>query len=70
MKKIVNQTFPFERDLYNQHDLHLYKCSFSGVEDGESCLKECSNIICEETLFALRYPLWHCHKVVLDKILM
>ena len=70
MKKIIGQIFPFERDLYNQKGLHLIECSFSGKEDGESALKECSDILCERTTFALRYPLWHCLNVSLDQVNM
>ncbi len=68
MKTITNIQFPNERDLYNQKDIHLLKCSFCGEEDGESALKECSNIICEDTLFALRYPMWHCNGLNLKNV--
>lgn len=70
MKKIVNKTFPNERDLYNQKDLHLYQCVFSGDEDGESALKECTNVVCEEINFDLRYPLWHSNKIIIINSMM
>ena len=58
-KLIENKNFPNERDLYNTHYLHLKNVRFDGVEDGESALKESSNIKIEDTFFNLRYPLWH-----------
>lgn len=69
-KKITNQTFPNERDLYNESDLLLEKCLFKGEEDGESALKESQNIKVVDSTFALRYPLWHVNKCVLDNVVM
>lgn len=63
MKKIENKTFGEERALYNAKDTRLINVSFKGEEDGESALKESSNIYVEKSLFALRYPLWHVNKV-------
>ena len=45
MKKIINQTFPYERALYNVKDAEIINCRFEGEEDGESALKECSQIL-------------------------
>ena len=59
MKIISNKTFPNERALYNIKDTTISYCSFKGIEDGESALKECSSIKVEHSEFHLRYPLWH-----------
>lgn len=62
MKIIQNQTFDYERALYNLQDTLVYSCAFKGVRDGESVLKECRNINVDNCQFSLRYPLWHAHK--------
>ena len=63
LKKYVNQNFPNERDLYNSHNVELENCTFSGVEDGESALKESSHITMNNCYMDLRYPLWHVKKL-------
>ena len=63
--KIEHQIFQEERALYSARGLSLSGCRFEGEEDGESALKESADILCEETLFALRYPLWHASRIVL-----
>lgn len=63
LKKYVNQNFPNERDLYNSHNVELENCTFSGVEDGESALKESSQITMNNCYMDLRYPLWHVEKL-------
>lgn len=59
MKIVKNLTFPFERALYNSSDLIVENCRFEGEEDGESCLKESTNVIVNNSYMDLRYPLWH-----------
>lgn len=61
MKLIEAQTFDMERALYGSRDLHLKNCAFDGPADGESALKESSNIKVENTFCNLRYPFWHDH---------
>lgn len=61
MKEIKNQTFDEERALYGSHHLTLRNISFDGPADGESALKECSDIIMENGYCNLRYPFWHVH---------
>ena len=46
MNLIENKNFPCERDLYGADGVHLKNCTFQGVEDGESALKEAKNVIC------------------------
>ena len=58
---IENKTFDNERALYGSHDLILNNCAFDGPADGESALKECSNIDVSHIFFNLRYPCWHVH---------
>ena len=59
MKKYINETFDEERALYGSKDVVVEKCSFDGPEDGESALKESSDIEVKGSYFNLRYPFWH-----------
>lgn len=61
MTILENQVFPLERDLYNKKHLKLKNCRFEGIEDGESALKECRDIVLEDCYMDLRYPIWHTH---------
>ena len=60
-KKIEGQTFAEERALYGSRELQVINCAFDGEEDGESALKESSDIVVQNTLCNLRYPFWHDH---------
>lgn len=60
MKIYENSSFDEERALYSARDVHLKKCAFDGIADGESALKEAGNIKLDDCYFNLRYPLWHC----------
>ncbi len=66
MKKINNTRFGEERALYAQKHLKLITCRFQGEEDGESALKECTDIVAQDCYFDLRYPMWHVKKIKLD----
>ena len=57
--KIDNRTFEEERSLYNSKNLLVDSCKFSGPVDGESPLKESSNILVINSAFDLRYAFWH-----------
>ncbi len=70
MKLIENKNFPHERDLYGVKDIHLKNCTFDGVEDGESALKEATNVKLESCIMNLRYPLWHDDGVELFDVTM
>ena len=61
MNTIENKTFDQERALYESRGLTVRHCAFDGPADGESALKECSDITVENCYFNLRYPLWHVH---------
>ena len=66
MKVIENQRFDMERALYGSNDILVRNCSFDGPEDGESALKECSNIKVENCFWNLRYPFWHDYGLKID----
>lgn len=61
MKVIEKQVFDKERALYGSRDLVIRECSFDGPADGESAVKESSEIQAEKCFFNLRYPFWHVH---------
>lgn len=61
MEIIENKTFDAERALYGSRSLEVRGCRFDGPADGESALKESSDIIADRCFFNLRYPLWHVH---------
>lgn len=61
MQVFENKTFDAERALYGVHDAEVINCEFAGPADGESALKECSNVKVKNSRFLLRYPLWHLH---------
>lgn len=56
MKKIVGGCYTGERALYDLHDAYLENVHFN---DGESPLKECSNLKLEGCTFSYKYPLWY-----------
>ncbi len=67
MKTIVeNVNYPNERDLYGAQNILLKNCTFDGIEDGESALKEARDVSLENCYLNLRYPLWHDERVELN----
>ena len=58
MKTITNQEFGGERPLFASHDLRLENVI---IREGESAIKECSNIEAENCRFEGNYPFWHVH---------
>ncbi len=67
MKNIYrDQTFDQERALYGKKDIYLINCRFDGPADGESALKESSNIEVDDGYFNLRYPFWHDHHLKIN----
>lgn len=59
MNIISNKKFDEERALYSSHEVVLKNCSFDGPADGESALKESTDIEVCECFCNLRYPFWH-----------
>ena len=60
MEEIREKVLKGERALFGSRDLKISGCVFS---DGESPLKESSNLALEECIFEWKYPLWYCRKV-------
>lgn len=56
MKTIKDKSFGGERPLFESHNLRLESVT---ITEGESGLKECSNIECDNCRFEGKYPLWH-----------
>ena len=54
-------TLDEERALYGITHATVKNCLFDGPADGESALKEASDISVEDCNFRLRYPFWHVH---------
>lgn len=60
MKEINQQTLSGERALFGTHDARISYCTFA---DGESPLKESSNLEIDNCLFKWKYPLWYTKNV-------
>lgn len=60
MKEINQQSLSGERALFGTHDAHISYCIFA---DGESPLKESSNLEIDNCLFKWKYPLWYTKNV-------
>jgi hypothetical protein len=58
MEIIRNQHFEGERPLFESHNTRLEQVT---IGDGESAIKECSNIDACECRFWGKYPFWHVH---------
>ncbi|MCR5289055.1 MAG: DUF3737 family protein [Treponema sp.] len=55
----TNQTYDQERALYGIKNAIIDHCNFDGPADGESALKETSDIQVRSCYMNLRYPFWH-----------
>jgi len=64
MEIIKNQHFEGERPLFGSHDLRLEQVT---IGDGESAIKECSNIEAANCRFWGKYPFWHVHGFSIDR---
>ncbi len=60
MKILKQGLFTGERALYNSKSLKIYDSTFA---DGESPLKESSDIEIYGSIFKWKYPLWYCKNV-------
>ena len=58
MDIIKNQHFEGERPLFEKHHLRLEQVT---IGEGESAIKECSDIEAEDCHFWGKYPFWHVH---------
>ena len=64
MKECKRQVYTGERALFAVRDLHLIEATFA---DGESPLKESSNLLIDNSLFRWKYPLWYCKDVEVNR---
>ena len=64
MQLIKDKEFGGERPLFASHDLHLDNVI---IREGESGIKECSNIIATNCRFEGNYPFWHVHGFTIDQ---
>ena len=58
MELIKQQHFEGERPLFEKHHVRLEQVT---IGDGESAIKECSDIEAEDCHFWGKYPFWHVH---------
>lgn len=65
-KVIKKDTYIGERALFSTHDALIDGSIF---KDGESPLKESSNLIIKNVSFEWKYPLWYCHNVSITNTL-
>ena len=63
MKEINQQYLTGERALFQERDSHISYCTFG---DGESPLKESSDLKIDNTLFRWKYPLWYSKNVEMN----
>ena len=63
-KEIIGGLYEGERALYNIHNVYLENVTF---DNGESPLKECSELELNGCIFKWKYPLWYCNNVVLNE---
>ena len=63
-KKLNGGLYEGERALYNIHNVSLENVTF---DNGESPLKECSNLELNGCIFKWKYPLWYCNNVVVNE---
>lgn len=62
METLRRTRYTGERALFASSHLKISECIF---EDGESPLKESSDLDIENSIFRWKYPLWYCHDVKL-----
>ncbi len=62
MKEVIEQFLTGERAMFQAKDCHIGYCTFG---DGESPLKEGSDLEIDNTLFKWKYPMWYCKNVVM-----
>ncbi len=65
-----NETHDEERAFYGIKNAKLEHCTFAGAADGESALKETSDLVIENCDFLLRYPLWHTNRAEIARCKM
>ena len=61
MKELKQGLFTGERALYDIHQIKIIDSTFA---DGESPLKECSDLIVNNCIFKWKYPMWYSDNIV------
>lgn len=64
MELIKDKEFGGERPLFGSHNLRLENVI---IREGESAIKECTNIEAVECLFEGNYPFWHVHGFKIER---
>lgn len=64
MKEVKDAFLTGERALFNEHELIIRDTIF---DDGESPLKESSDLDIRNCSFRWKYPLWYCKNVKVEK---
>lgn len=64
MKTYRDQIFEGERALFDLHDAQIEGCHFL---NGESPLKEGSDLSVAKSIFSWKYPLWYCKNVRVNR---
>ena len=65
MRQEIHQQFlTGERALFHAQNLDIYDTIF---DDGESPLKESSNITLKDSMFKWKYPLWYCNNIQAER---
>ncbi len=65
MTVVEKQTLDEERALYGSKGIIINDCTFDGPADGESAVKEASDVQVNRCFFNLRYPFWHVHELAI-----
>ena len=64
MKIFENSVYTGERALFSTSGARIVNCVF---ENGESPLKESSDLAIADSRFSWKYPLWYCKSVLVEK---
>lgn len=64
MELINDKEFGGERPLFESHKIRLENVV---IREGESAIKECSDIEAVDCRFEGNYPFWHVHRFVIDR---
>lgn len=64
MQIIKDKEFGGERPLFESHGLRLENVI---IREGESAIKECSDIEAVNCRFEGNYPFWHVHRFLIDR---
>lgn len=64
MEIIKDKEFGGERPLFESHNLRLENVT---IREGESAIKECSDIEAADCRFEGNYPFWHVHNFLIER---